>query len=212
SEGQSIRAALGLDKNKLLIVVVGGSLGSKLMNDIVARMLPMLSSNKAVADKIQILHCVGKRHWDTFISNSPNLGQELSFKYVPVPFVPDLHCLLYASDIVICRGGAITLSEAAMAGVTPIIVPWQGAANNEQMANAMFFEQRGAAFVIEEKKLDQQKLYAILADIAVEDNRRKEIQANCERLAEPNAAQMIGSAMLELGRRKMTLIKETPDF
>ena len=201
TKGQKIRADLGFDRDRLLIAVVGGSLGSGLLNNTTLRLLPILSDHDALASRIQVLHCVGKRFWEEFRQKSLGLAERLGFKYIPVPFVTDLHNLLYATDVAICRGGAITLSEIASAGVAPIVVPWEGAANNEQLANARFLEQRGAAIVVEEKDLDEERLCGKLVDLVVEDGKRNKVRANCKRLAKPDAAKVIGSVLVGLGQQ-----------
>ncbi len=200
-DGQRLRAELGFDTDKLLIAVVGGSLGSGLLNETMLRMLPILSEQDTISSRIQILHCVGKRFWKNFFQKHPNLAERLTFKYVPVPFAADLHNLYHATDIAICRGGAITLSEIAAAGVLPIIVPWRGAANDEQLANARFFEKNNAAIVVEEKDLDERRLCGILASQVAEDGKRGTMRGDCKRLAKPDAAKVIASILARLGHQ-----------
>ena len=200
-DGQRLRADLGFDREKLLIAVVGGSLGSALLNDTMLRLLPILSEQDMISSRIQILHSVGKRFWKNFFRDHADLADCLRFKYVPVPFAADLHNLYHATDIAICRGGAITLSEIAAAGVLPIIVPWQGAANDEQLANARFFEKKHAAIVVEEKDLDEQRLCGILTSQIADDGKRETMRADCKRLAKPNAAKVIASILARLGHK-----------
>jgi len=200
AEGHKIRLDLGFEEGKLLIVVVGGSLGSRVLNEVTLQTLPQISGRSA-ASRLQVLHCVGKRFWDQFAEAAMRVARGLNFKYVPVPVVPELHNLFYVSDLVVCRGGAMTLSEVAAAGVLPVIIPWSGAANNEQLANAQFFERNGAAVLIEEKNLDEQQLYSILADTIDNDAEVKKMRDSCRRIGRPAAAELIASALVDLGQR-----------
>jgi len=200
AKGHKIRLDLGFEEGKLLIVVVGGSLGSRVLNEVTLNTLPLISGHSA-ASRLQVLHCVGKRFWDQFAETATRAARGLNFRYIPVPLVPELHNLFYASDLVVCRGGAMTLSEVAAAGALPIIIPWPGAANNEQLANARFFERNGAAILIEEKKLDEQQLYGILADAIDNDAEVKKMRDSCRRIGRPDAAKLIASALVGLGRR-----------
>ncbi|MBN1591699.1 MAG: UDP-N-acetylglucosamine--N-acetylmuramyl-(pentapeptide) pyrophosphoryl-undecaprenol N-acetylglucosamine transferase [Candidatus Coatesbacteria bacterium] len=200
--GLKLMGELGLEKDKLLILAAGGSLGSELINRTVAEMLQMLSDNKDLSSRIQILHCVGKRFHDAYIEEHAALIDNLSFRYIALPFIAELNSLYYVADIAICRGGAITLSELAAAGPAAIIVPWEGAANNEQLANARSFEENGAAMVIEEKDLDGQTLYAMLMKLVTDDARRAQLRARCALLARPDAARTIASYLISLGCRR----------
>ncbi len=200
AEGHKIRLDLGFEEGKLLIVVVGGSLGARALNEVTLHTLPLLSRHSA-ASELQVLHCVGKRFWDQFGKTATRVARGLNFKYVPVPLVPELHNLFYASDLVVCRGGAMTLSEVAAAGALPIIIPWPGAANNEQLANARFFERNGAAVLIEEKNLDEQQFCSILVDTIGNNVEVKKIRDSCRRIGRPDAAKLIASALVDLGRR-----------
>jgi len=200
AEGQRIRADLGFEEGKLLIVVVGGSLGSRFLNEVMLSTLPLLSKHR-VASRLQVLHCVGKRFWDQFGKTATRVAVGLNFKYVAVPFVPELHNLFYACHVVVCRGGAMTLSEIAAAGALPIIIPWPGAANNEQLANAQFFQRNGAAVLIEEKHLDERRLQSILVETIDNDADARKMRDNCRRIGRPDAAKLIASALMGFGRR-----------
>ena len=200
--GRKLRSELGFEDGRALIVAVGGSLGSRLINRIVVKSLLQLAKEKEVADKIQVLHCVGRRFWDQFISQNSRLVHSLPFKYLPVPYLPELHNLLFATQIVISRAGAMTLSEMAQAGPAAVLIPWAGASNNEQVANAEFFQQNHAAIVLDEKQLDHNTLSDTISELVLDQHRQAEVAANCKRLGKPGAGREIASLLVSLAARR----------
>jgi len=194
--GRRMRDELGFDPRKLLVTIVGGSLGSKFLNELVASVIPMIKNDADLSSRIEVFHCVGRRFWPETGSEPTNSAKEFCSKYMRVPYAADLSDLLAATDIVICRGGASTLSEVALAGAASIVIPWPDAANNEQVKNAEYFAQQGASFLLKEHECDALTLFGRLTELALNDDSRQRMRVQSRKLARPGAANDIAKSLI----------------
>lgn len=135
------------------ILVFGGSQGSNFIN----RIIPILASN--LKDKIKILHQVGfgfiedkKKHYEI----SENLRN-----YRLINFIYDMSSVYNWADLVICRSGAITISEISSVGIASILIPIVSK-DNHQYLNAKILENTGSAIIIEQRKLNVKILIKII--------------------------------------------------
>lgn len=199
--GRRMRDEMGSDATKMLVTIVGGSLGSKFLNDLVASFIPMIDSDADLSSRIEVFHCVGRRFWVDTESELTELAESLSFRYTPVPYAEDLSDLLAASDVVVCRGGASTLSEVALAGAASIVIPWPNAANNEQAKNAEYFAQQGASLLLEEHECDASTFLGRLTEVALNDDARELMRFRSRQLARPDAANDIARSLIGIAER-----------
>ncbi len=116
-----------------------------------------------------------------------------------VPFIDDMAARYADADIVMCRGGAITVAELAAAGVASIIVPLPGAIADEQSANARFLVAAGAAFVIPGPDLTAERLAVQLGSLTRETLLAMAVAAR--RLARVDAADRVADACVAVGPR-----------
>jgi UDP-N-acetylglucosamine--N-acetylmuramyl-(pentapeptide) pyrophosphoryl-undecaprenol N-acetylglucosamine transferase len=146
------RARLGIKKDEFLIVSYAGSGGAKKMNEVILDFIKCFSSKKA---KIKHIHATGKKYYDEFIKSYKD-GE--SSGITVIPYIDDLHIALAASDIVISRSGAMTLTELSASKAVAILIPSPNVAGNHQYKNAKALEDKGAAKIIEEKDLTKEIL------------------------------------------------------
>ena len=195
---------MGFDSKKLLVVIVGGSLGSKFLNDLCASLVPMINNDANVSSRVEVFHCVGRRFWEDAERKHSEAAQvyarDLRFRYIRVPYAEGLSDLLAAADVVISRGGASTLSELALAGAASIVIPWPQAANNEQVKNAEYFAQNGASFLLKEHECDASTLFSRLAELVLDDDLREQMRVRSGQLARPRAANDIAKSLIRLCR------------
>jgi UDP-N-acetylglucosamine--N-acetylmuramyl-(pentapeptide) pyrophosphoryl-undecaprenol N-acetylglucosamine transferase len=143
------RKALGLDERPL-ILSFGGSLGARKINEAVADLLV----NSANTDRFQFIHGYGQ--WGGWF---PDLLKEKGLVLAEHPnidireYINNMPECLAAADLVICRAGAISLSELQVQGRASILIPSPNVAENHQYHNAMAMVNRNAAAIIEEKDL-----------------------------------------------------------
>src|SRR4029077_12001014 len=121
----------------LSVLVVGGSLGAKVLNETVPAALPRLDP----ARRPHVVHQRGIVHADTVRATYATLrvGAEV------LPFIDDMSARLAACDVIVCRAGAVTVSELCAAGVASVLVPLIASTTSHQRDNAAWMAQRGAA-------------------------------------------------------------------
>jgi UDP-N-acetylglucosamine--N-acetylmuramyl-(pentapeptide) pyrophosphoryl-undecaprenol N-acetylglucosamine transferase len=121
----------------LRVLVVGGSLGATALNERVPAALALLPP----ATRPNVVHPAGEKHIDALRAAYASAGVTAEC----VPFIADMAQRYAVADVVICRGGALTVAELAAVGVGSVIVPLPGAIADEQSANAQFLVDAGAA-------------------------------------------------------------------
>ena len=176
----------------LRLLVVGGSLGAAALNERVPRALALLPVDRRPI----VLHQAGARHLDALRQAYRSAGVHAEC----VAFIDAMAARYAEADLVICRGGALTVAELAAAGLASIIVPLPGAIADEQSANAQFLVDRGAAVAIRQADLTPERLAATLEGF---DRGALLVMARGAREAgRGDAAERVADACIELGSRK----------
>ncbi len=142
----------GINPNKRIIIVAGGSKGSDFINDSMIEVYDKIMNNPQY--KIDFLHSCGDESFIKKLERYPFVKA--------VPFIIDMHRYLAVSDASIIRGGATTVAEVIAYGVPSLIIPWSGAAENHQLINAISLEKNGAGFYLEEREADSKSIINII--------------------------------------------------
>lgn len=139
----ALRSDLGFPVDKPFVAVIGGSLGSALLNEIAERLCAQ------VGDGISVLNLCGERF---FVRSDRNELRRAdgSLQYRRQPRSENMASVYGAADIVVMRAGASSIAEVATVGVASVIVPWKGAADDHQSLNAKLLADHGAAVVVSE--------------------------------------------------------------
>ncbi len=153
------RQELGLPEDASVILTVGGSQGSRVINQSVLRALPDLLAD----DQIWVLHITGKRGIGTYgleedsraAVEELNLSDEESSRYRRFSYVNDMAPLYAASDLAVVRGGASSLAELAASGVPILVVPKHGLPDDHQVTNARWYVERGGGVMLSEDKIKE---------------------------------------------------------
>ncbi len=186
ADREASRKALGLDERPL-ILSFGGSLGAAAINSAVIDMLAESVKEK----KYQHLHGYGS-HDDDFlkrVESKIDLSQNPQIKLLP--YINNMNEALTAADIVICRSGAITLSEIEATGKASILIPSPNVAENHQYHNAMVLKNKAAAEVIVESDLTGRLLWEMLENILGDPDRLKGLGKNARKMGMPDADERI---------------------
>jgi len=138
----------------LRVLVVGGSLGAKVLNEVVPVAL------RQVPGAIEVWHQTGAAHIEA-MQQAYDLAQ---FKVEVVAFIEDMAAAYQRADVVICRAGAITVSELAQAGVASILIPYPHAVDDHQTANARFLSDKGGAILLPQTELTVEKLVTLMTE------------------------------------------------
>lgn len=178
----------GARAGPLTVLVVGGSLGARALNETVPRALALL----APSERPRVVHQSGAQHVVALEAAYRDAGVEAAV----TPFIEDMAGAYAAADLVICRAGASTIAELAAAGVASVLVPFPHAVDDHQTANARFLAGRGAALLIPQPELTPEKLAQVVREFT-----RGALAAMAERAraaAKPDATQAVAQACREL--------------
>jgi UDP-N-acetylglucosamine--N-acetylmuramyl-(pentapeptide) pyrophosphoryl-undecaprenol N-acetylglucosamine transferase len=137
----------------LNLLVVGGSLGAQALNEAIPKGLALM----AAAERPHVVHQSGAKHLETLQKNY----EEAGVKAHCVSFIDDMAGAYAWADLVICRSGALTISELAAAGVPAILVPFPYAVDDHQTSNARFLTLAGGGFLLPQTELTPESVARI---------------------------------------------------
>jgi UDP-N-acetylglucosamine--N-acetylmuramyl-(pentapeptide) pyrophosphoryl-undecaprenol N-acetylglucosamine transferase len=178
-------------RGPLRVLVVGGSLGAQALNAV----LPRALARMAPAERPQVLHQSGRRHLEALSQAYQEAGVDAQV----TGFIDDMAAAYGEADLVICRAGAMTVSEVAAAGVASLMVPFPHAVDDHQTGNARFLADRGAALLMPQSELTPERLADQISSMT-----RAHLQSMAEsarRLSRPDAALEVAQACESLVRR-----------
>lgn len=176
----SAKEKLGLDKNKLTILSVGGSLGSRTLNNGWKD-----NFDKLIEKGYQLIWQTGKTDF-TAITSGIQPPASIQIK----EFISDMALTYSAADVIVSRAGAIAISELAVARKPVLLVPFPFAAEDHQTKNALTLVDKNAARMVKDSEM-KDKFWNTLSEICENEGLRKEMSANIEFFAKPKAAEMI---------------------
>ncbi|KMQ64052.1 UDP-diphospho-muramoylpentapeptide beta-N-acetylglucosaminyltransferase [Chryseobacterium sp. BLS98] len=182
-ETAQAKEKMGLDKDKLTILSVGGSLGSRTLNNGWKDNLEKLKEKG-----YQLIWQTGKLDYKELSNESriSDLGSQIQLK----EFIKDMELAYSAADIIVSRAGAIAISELAVARKPVLLVPFPFAAEDHQTKNAMNLVEKNAARMVKDSEM-QEKFWNTLEEICSSESVRNEMSQNLEYFAKPNAAKEI---------------------
>jgi UDP-N-acetylglucosamine--N-acetylmuramyl-(pentapeptide) pyrophosphoryl-undecaprenol N-acetylglucosamine transferase len=170
-------------KNKLRLLVIGGSLGAVKLNEIIPQSLATI----AVADRPEVIHQTGVKNIDA----ARDLYRSTDVDAKVEAFIDDMPAAYEWADLVICRSGAMTVFELAAAGVASVLVPYPYAVDDHQTGNARYLESAGAAIVRQQDELTTDWLVAVINDFSANRNKLLEMAVAARKLAIPGSAKTI---------------------
>jgi UDP-N-acetylglucosamine--N-acetylmuramyl-(pentapeptide) pyrophosphoryl-undecaprenol N-acetylglucosamine transferase len=173
----------------LRLLVVGGSLGAAALNECVPAALALMPEDR----RPLVVHQAGEKHIDTLRAAYGAAGVSAEC----VAFIDDMAARYADADLVLARGGAITVAELAAAGVGSIIVPLPGAIADEQTANGRFLVAAGAAIMVPQAELSPQGLASRLQSLSRETLLAMALAAR--RTARIGAAERVADICIALG-------------
>ena len=180
----------GLDASKKTILVIGGSLGARSINN------GIIQEIKALPQDVQMIWQTGKFYYEEMKAKLPD---ELNDRVVISDFVSRMDMAFAAADLVVSRAGASSISELAILGKPSVFVPSPNVSEDHQTKNAMALVDKEAAFLIKDSKVSELVEQAVSL---VRDNEKLAILSkNIVKMAKPNAALDIGKEVINLANR-----------
>ena len=141
----------------LKLLVVGGSLGARALNDIVPQALARLPSEQRPV----VTHQSGAKQIDALRANYAAAGVDATL----TPFIDDTATAFAEADVIVCRAGASTVTEIAAVGAAAVFVPFPAAVDDHQTTNARFLVDAGAGWLVPQGELTPEGLAQLLAGL-----------------------------------------------
>ena len=141
----------------LKLLVVGGSLGARALNEIVPQALALIPA----AQRPMVTHQSGAAQIDQLRANYAAAGVEATL----TPFIDDTATAYAEADVIVCRAGASTVTEIAAVGAAAVFVPFPAAVDDHQTTNAQFLVQKGGGWLVQQRDLTPQGLAQLLQNM-----------------------------------------------
>ena len=192
---EEARAQLGLTDDRPLLVSFWGSLGASTMN---AMMLDFFARETAEGQPFHHIHAVGSYGWQKMqtelasrqLTDRPGLDVR--------EYIHDMATVMAAADLVLCRGGASTVSELTALGKPAVMVPSPYVTNNHQEKNCRILERHGGAVVLLEPELTGDVLYETARDILADPARRAVMSEGMAKLGIRDATERLYDTVMEI--------------
>lgn len=172
------------------LLVVGGSLGAEPLNRLLPQALALLPEEL----RPLVRHQCGEQHAEVTRQRYAQAGVTADVQ----PFIEDMAGAYAWADLVICRAGALTVSELAVMGRAAFLVPLPHAIDDHQSKNAEFLAQQQAALVLPQGQLTAETLAEHLTEVFMNSRRLIEMAQQARTLARPQAAQQVADICLEV--------------
>ncbi|MBS1800764.1 MAG: undecaprenyldiphospho-muramoylpentapeptide beta-N-acetylglucosaminyltransferase [Acidobacteria bacterium] len=179
------------------LLVFGASQGARIFNETMPKIIERLLTQ---VPGLEVVHQTGARHGATTLAAYNELDVALHGVEVTM-YLDDMAAQFAAADLILCRSGASSVAEVAAAGRAAVLVPFPQAADDHQRKNAEAFVSAGAAVMIVEAELTEERLLTTLVTLLKDDAGRSAMSAHARALAHPGAVAEIGRMVLGLKRR-----------
>ena len=185
--------SFGLSEEKKTILIVGGSLGARTVNESVLQNLDMIKESG-----VQFIWQTGKYYNASIMAELKQRGTVPSLHVTD--FISDMGAAYKAADLVISRAGASSISEFCLIGKPVILVPSPNVAEDHQTKNAMALVNKNAALYVKDADAPAEVVKLALQTVK-DDARLKELSGNILKLALPDSADIIANEVVKLARR-----------
>ncbi|MEA2023681.1 MAG: UDP-N-acetylglucosamine--N-acetylmuramyl-(pentapeptide) pyrophosphoryl-undecaprenol N-acetylglucosamine transferase [Actinomycetota bacterium] len=176
----------GLASDLPVVGVSGGSQGARALNDSAAELAA------AFGETVSVLHITGPDHHDAVAEQARSTSN-----WVTVPFESDMQFFFAASDVVLSRAGAMTVSELAVTSTPSVVVPLP-AGKGYQALNARDLERAGGSLVVDQERITE--VPALLVSLATDVERLSAMRIGARSVAKPDAAHHVAAILEEVTR------------
>jgi UDP-N-acetylglucosamine--N-acetylmuramyl-(pentapeptide) pyrophosphoryl-undecaprenol N-acetylglucosamine transferase len=180
------QAYFHLNPNQKTLLVLGGSLGARRVNQLIAAELDFLAQNN-----IQLIWQCGKLYLDQYQSNNDRKDVQVN------AFIDRMDLAYAAADFVISRAGASSVSELCLVGKPVIFIPSPNVAEDHQTKNAQAIVKQNGAILIRESELDTD-FETVFSQLITDETQQKTLSENIQALAKPRATQDIVDEIVRL--------------
>ena len=182
---------IGLDENKKCVLIVGGSLGARSINEAVLANIEAIRENS----DIQFIWQTGKLYFEEMKERCAAVGKPENLTITD--FVSNMAAALGAADLVVSRAGAGSISEFALLGKAVILVPSPNVSEDHQTKNAMALVEKEAAIHVPDSRA-KEELIKTAVETVLDEEKIAALEKNVEKLGKPNAAEVIADEVIRL--------------
>jgi len=175
-----------LDPTKKTVLILGGSLGARRLNQLVEKELDFFASQG-----LQVYWQCGKLYWEQYQKYNDKAGVQV------VAFIDRMDLIYAAADFVISRAGASSVSELCLVGKPTLFIPSPNVAEDHQTKNAQAVVSQEGALLLKESELDT-KFETVFGELIADESLQKKFSANIQKLAKPNATAAIVEEIVKL--------------
>lgn len=190
AEGNGYLNEFGLQTAKKVLLVTGGSRGAQSINEAMVDFI----GRGLLPDDWQLLWQAGADKFDKIAAQVKKLNLVGSL----FPFIDSMPKAYAVADLVVCRAGAMTLSELLVLGLPALLVPYPHATANHQMKNALDLQKRGAVEVVADDKLRSDDFEKLLIGLMGNDLRRKELSQNARQMGNARGTEAVTEEIIRL--------------
>jgi UDP-N-acetylglucosamine--N-acetylmuramyl-(pentapeptide) pyrophosphoryl-undecaprenol N-acetylglucosamine transferase len=193
-EQQAFKKMIGLPSDSQVILVAGGGLGSKNINDLMVKVAPrLLQSNLA----LHIVHLTGRQH-ETAVKKAyrEHLDSAQLERVDCQGFTPEFFKYSGAADLIISRAGATAIAEYALQAKACIIIPSPFLTGGHQLKNAEELAKRDAATIVDDS-VAEDEMIGVINQLLANDHRRWQLAENIHKLAQPGAGKELAAIVYE---------------
>ena len=195
----AVRQQMGISPDNFFVLSYGGSGGAEYLNKVVVELMAKYLPEKA---NVRVLHAAGARNYNETFEAYKALGADKIKNAELAEYIYDMHMKMSAADLVICRAGAMTVSELSMMGKAAIIIPSPNVVDNHQYKNAKVLADADAAVLMEEKDVDADSLWSEIEKLESSPKQRESFEHNIKQFAQTDANERIYSEVLKLIEEK----------
>ncbi len=191
----SAKKQLGIPEDKTYILAFGGSLGAQRLNEIVFSYMKNIAKDR---EDVFFELCTGRNYYSDFCKLFSQAELDKCSNLSMVEYIHDMHVRMSAADIIICRAGAMTISEIAMMQKAALIIPSPNVVDNHQYKNAKVLADANAAVLLEEKEIDDAKFAGSLDELIADSEKRAALSENIVGFANLEANKLIFDEIIKL--------------
>ena len=193
-DARKAREMFSLSEERKTILVIGGSQGARVINNRVLSVLPEL------LEKYQIIHQTGEENFQEVQHRAGELGYKIGREgYHAIAYIgSEMKDIYAASDLIVSRAGANSISEIAANQKPAILIPLAGSANDHQRMNAYALAKVGACIVLDENNLGKHIFLSRIEEIMNDEKLRQKLSRNIQSFYHPDATQKIANGIIEM--------------
>lgn len=167
-----------IKSDKPLVLIFGGSQGAQKINETMVEFI-----NTTQIDEYEVIYATGPKHYEEIIKQIKVKNENVKIE----KYIYNMEEIMVASDLAVCRSGALTVSELGIVGLPAILIPFPYAAENHQFYNAKTIEDANAGIILEESELTCEKLKNTIEEILKNKEKLKTMTKNAKKSEMKNA-------------------------